>query len=103
MSGTIAVINATHMALAIGVMMLGIRVFPMKLEIGRLGVTVLVSASLLLAVFLMREADIYIYYTVAPLVAFASAVSLYVSGFFNDQEVRFIRGLFYRVGIRAPS
>ena len=103
MAGTIAVINTTSVALAIVVMFLGIRAFPIKLEIGRLVEVGLVAAGLLLAVFHMREAEVYVYYTVVPSFALATAVTLYISGFFDDQEARFIRGLFYRVGIRAPS
>jgi O-antigen/teichoic acid export membrane protein len=103
MVGTIAVINTTSVALAIVVIFLGIRAFPIKLEIGRLAGVGLVAAGLLLAVFHMYEAENYIYYTVIPLFALTTAMGLYVSGFFDDQEARFIRGLFYRVGIRAST
>jgi hypothetical protein len=103
MAGTIAVINTTSVALAVVVMFLGIRAFPIKLEIGRLGGVGLVAAGLLLAVFFMREAEVYVYYTVLPLIALATIMTLYVSRFFDGQETRFIRELFYRVGIRASS
>jgi O-antigen/teichoic acid export membrane protein len=97
--GVIFVTNLTTISVAMLLMALGMRVFPIPLEMRRLGVVGVLSILLLSTTFFLSKTSPYIYYILLPIMACASIALLYFGGFCNDDEKTVIRGVLD--GIRA--
>jgi O-antigen/teichoic acid export membrane protein len=95
MYGAIFVFYVTYISMALVVMMLGMRTFPIRLETGRLATAGVVLVSLLLSVFFFRETSAYVYYSMIPMAVCASVALLYFGGFFDNQEKSLIKDILH--------
>jgi len=97
--GAIFVHNVTQIFIALVLLVIGMKVFPIPLEGRRLGVAGALFIFLLLFVFMLHETHHYIYYTVIPAAFCFILGALYVGNFFNEREKAAIKG--FVQGIRS--
>src|SRR5262249_30697350 len=94
MYGAIVVYGLTTIAIGAVAMAVGLRMSPLRIELGRLAVAALLMFALLGAVYALRDASNATYYSTIPLAASAGALLLYTSSFIRTDERRAIESFF---------
>lgn len=97
MYGAIFVFNFTFISIAVLLMIMGIKSFPIPLEVNRLIISVAILFFFLLLVFLLSGTNTYIYYSIIPFVFFAGLAFLYFGTFFSEHEKAAIKGVFKKI------
>jgi O-antigen/teichoic acid export membrane protein len=101
--GVIAVFNVTAISKAVLLMILGLKAFPIRLELERLGVAGILLVSFLTTAFFLSETSPYIYYSVLPIAACVSVAFIYFENFYDDHEKAVLRGLLYGIRSKVSS
>lgn len=103
MYGAIFVFSFTIISIAVLLMILGVKVFPIPLEFKRLTIAFALLLSFLFLVFFLSKTNVYVYYSILPIVACACIVFLYFWDFFDDKEKSAIKGIIWKIkGIVKP-
>jgi O-antigen/teichoic acid export membrane protein len=84
--GAIITCNFISIMRALLILSLGTRLFPIKIEVNRLGIIAGLFVSFLSLFILLNEASAAIYYSVNLIAAFASITLLFLTGFFTNHE-----------------
>jgi O-antigen/teichoic acid export membrane protein len=103
MYGTIFVFNVIRILTAIVLMVVGLKIFPIRLEERRLGVIGALFVFFLFLVFLLHGTQDYIYYTAIPAAACTTLCLLYFGNFFNDQEKASMKKIFQHLCLRISK
>ena len=101
MYGAIFVFSLTLISIAVLLMIMGIKAFPIPLEVRRLVIAFTLLISFLLLVLLLSKTSTYIYHSILPIVACASIAFLYLGAFFDDQEKSAIKGILWKITCAA--
>lgn len=99
--GAIYVFNFRLVSIALLLIILGMRSFPVPLEYKRLAAGGLLLASFLASAFFLRETGIAIYYSVIPLTGLTGIALLYFGGFFDGNEKMIIKDILLRIQKRS--
>lgn len=95
--GAVLIFNFTLIGSALVLMILGIRTFPVPLEKIRLLIIGIISFFSLTFVFLLKDVDYFIYYSIVPIVSVFIISLLYILNFFDDEEKSMINGFLFRM------
>jgi O-antigen/teichoic acid export membrane protein len=100
--GIIVVFNVTIISTAVLLMILGVKAFPIRLELRRLGIAGILLISFLTTVFLLSETSPYIYYSVLPIVVCIGMAFIYFGNFCDNHEKAVLRDVLYGILSKAP-
>jgi O-antigen/teichoic acid export membrane protein len=95
--GAVLAFNLAVIFLGISTLVLGMKVFPIPLEIRRLAVLALLLALLIASVFVVDGFVGYAYYAALIAFAFSCFLGLHAANFFNGREISAAKGVWQRL------
>lgn len=99
--GIIVVFNVTIISTAVLLMILGVKAFPIRLELRRLGIAGILLVSFLTIVFLLSETSPYVYYSVLPIVVCVGMAFIYFGNFCDNHEKAVLRNVLHGILSKA--
>jgi O-antigen/teichoic acid export membrane protein len=97
----VLIFNFTVVSIAVVLMILGMKDFPLMLEKQRLFITAVLFGCSIFLIFLLRNIPGYLYYSLIPLAVFSGYFLLYLSDFLHTPEKENIRAIFERIVVKS--
>jgi O-antigen/teichoic acid export membrane protein len=97
MAGLLLVYNLVWISMALLLMKLGLKEFPVALEKKRLAVIAFTFVLFLSLIYLLHDTSSYLFYSIIPLLFLITIYSYYNGGFFDSREKFIIKDLLNKI------
>ncbi len=97
MAGLLLVYNLVWISMALVLMKLGLKQFPVALEKKRLSVIAFTFVLFLSLIYMLHDSSSYLFYSIIPLLFLITIYSYYNGGFFDSREKFIIKDLLNKI------
>lgn len=95
--GVVFIFNFSILSIAVVLMVLGMREFPLALESQRLLVTAVLFGCSIFFIFLLRNTSAFLYYSIIPVAIISGCILLFLSDFLHSPEKEIIKSIFKKI------